>query len=138
MDKDLLELEAIADDKSQEVPSNLGVETLIDRMEKAEEVLSFIGDAPSSLPHTGRKLILRVSGLAASFALVASIGLAWHERPPKDTFDDPALAYAELEDTFAMIGKSLAMGSAAMDEAESKMSRPIKAFERMFNPSVEE
>ena len=44
-----------------------------------------------------RRNLLWLSGAAASIVLVVALALSLRPAPLKDTFDDPALAYAEVE-----------------------------------------
>ena len=48
-------------------------------------------------PRVIRRRVLWLAGAAASLVIIASIGLYLRPKPLKDTFDDPALAYAEVE-----------------------------------------
>lgn len=88
-------LEDISQDKSIEVPSGLRA-----RLEK-------------SLP-SGKKdrKYLWIAALAASAALVFTIGVNYYDmhRLPKDSFTDPALAYAQLEKTFNHISDRINVG----------------------------
>lgn len=134
----LRDLEAIADE-ARPVPSDLRLEALIDNLEMAGEILcndeGSLLDAAAGKP---RRLVLRIAGIAASLALVAGAALAWNERPPKDTFDDPALAYAEVEAAFAKIGRSLSVGMEAMYESGERFVRPVKAARRIADIGNEE
>ena len=44
-----------------------------------------------------RSRLFWLSGIAASVVLVVALALNFRPSPLKDTFDDPALAYAEVE-----------------------------------------
>lgn len=44
-----------------------------------------------------RSRLFWLSGIAASVVLVVALALSFRPTPLKDTFDDPALAYAEVE-----------------------------------------
>lgn len=89
----------------------------IDEIEKISlcELLNVAGDERIAVPTelkasmhrsvfpagAGRTWIL--GGIAAAAALLIGVGLAVRNSGPKDTFDDPYLAYAELEKAFGMI-----------------------------------
>ena len=66
--------------------------------------------------------IVRYAAAAASVAVMAGAGLGVAQRygQPKDTFDDPYLAYAELEKAFdkisAGINKSMDMANSVISE----------------------
>ena len=46
---------------------------------------------------SSRHRILWLAGAAASLVVIASLGLSLRPKPLKDTFDDPVVAYAEVE-----------------------------------------
>ena len=74
------DLERISLDGSVEVPEGL-----------EEKILSSVHE------ERVRGRFLWLTGIAASLILVASIALSLRPTPLKDTFDDPVLAYAEVE-----------------------------------------
>lgn len=56
-----------------------------------------------------RKRLFTISGVAA--VVVLALGLTLHKKDePKDTFDDPYLAYAELEKAFEMVSEGMQKG----------------------------
>ena len=56
-----------------------------------------------------RKRLFTIAGVAA--VVVLAVGLSLHKKDePKDTFDDPYLAYAELERAFAMVSEGMQKG----------------------------
>ena len=61
------------------------------------------------------------AGIAAAVALV-TIGLT-HEPAPKDTFDDPYLAYAEVEKAFAKISGTVAYGADKIARSEETLDK---------------
>ena len=67
----------------------------------------------------------------ASVALVAGIGfgIARWQNEPKDTFDDPYLAYAELEKAFARMSGEIQKGLAMAEESEAAMDKVTSIFE---------
>ena len=74
---------------------------------------------------------VRWIGAAAAVTLLAGTALGivnWQNRP-KDTFDDPYLAYAELEKAFATMSDSLQKGLAMADKSEDIIDRTINVFE---------
>ncbi len=48
-------------------------------------------------PVAFRRRLFWLSGIAASIVLVVALALNFRPSPLKDTFDDPAMAYAEVE-----------------------------------------
>lgn len=77
----LEDLERISLDTSVKVP-----EGLEDRVKASVQERS-----------DSRHRILWLSGAAASLVIIASLGLSLRPKPLKDTFDDPVVAYAEVE-----------------------------------------
>ena len=91
--------------------------TPIDEIEQISlnELLEVAGDERIAVPSdlrvsvrrsvfpegAGRKWVL--GGIAAAAALLIGVGFAIRNSGPKDTFDDPYLAYADLEMAFGMI-----------------------------------
>ena len=57
-----------------------------------------------------RKRILTLSGVAAIVVLAVGLSLFKTDREPVDTFDDPYLAYAELERALAMVSEGMQKG----------------------------
>ena len=88
-------LESISEDLSIDVPSGIR-----ERLEK-------------SLPSGRReKKYLWIAGVAAAAAAILALGINYNQihRQPKDTFSDPALAYAQLEKTFNHISDKINVG----------------------------
>ena len=63
--------------------------------------------------------------IAASVAVVAGIGLgAWlHTPQPKDTFSDPYLAYAAVEQAFSRMGSTVSQSASLINEQESRIDQ---------------
>ena len=59
---------------------------------------------------------------AAAAAVLVGIGLT-REPEPKDTFDDPYLAYAEVEKVFAKISGTVAYGAEKISESEQTIDK---------------
>ena len=57
-----------------------------------------------------RKRILTLSGAAAIVVLAVGLSLFKKDSEPVDTFDDPYLAYAELERALAMVSEGMQKG----------------------------
>jgi len=62
------------------------------------------------------------AGIAAAVAVLVTIGLT-HEPAPKDTFDDPYLAYAEVEKAFAKISGTVAYGAEKISQSEQTLDK---------------
>ena len=113
----LEELEAISNDAT--LPAgNAGANEIIAKLELAEEAKS----------GSSRKVYVSwISGIAASFILMLGIGLALQQsRAPKDTFDDPMLAYAQVQEVFRQIGSGVQQGRDAVAESEQMISNEME------------
>ena len=72
-----------------------------------------------------QKTALRAVAAAAMIALVA--GIAWKGSvTPKDTFDDPMLAYAEVEKALGRIAEKMQYGTEVVAESRDQMEKPLK------------
>lgn len=80
--------------------------------------------------HARRSRTVRFVSMAASVAVLAGIGLgiARWQSEPKDTFDDPYLAYAELEKAFARMSEGVQKGLAMAEESEAALDKAILTF----------
>lgn len=108
----LEELEAISNDTT--LPAgDAGAKELIGKLELAHEARG----------GSSRKIYVSwITGIAATFILMLGIGLALENRSPKDTFDDPALAYAQVQEVFRMIGSGVQQGRDAVAESGEMIS----------------
>ena len=62
------------------------------------------------------------TGVAAAIAVLLAVGLTWNPEP-KDTFDDPYLAYAEVERVFSKISGTVAYGADKISESEATLDK---------------
>lgn len=113
--EDLLE---IADDKTVEVPSDLCED--VHSVCLAEEIAGEI--APSG---HGKSRIIPFAVPASIVAAAASLALfvTLYNPEPKDTFDDPVLAYAELERALSLIGKTASDGLSLYSTSVDKIGQ---------------
>jgi len=118
------ELEAISNDTTLPAGS-AGAKELIAKLDIAQEVKG----RPSR-----RLYVSWISGIAATFILMLGIGIALQNRGPKDTFDDPELAYAQVQEVFSRIGAGVQQGKDAVDESgqliTSEMEKTINKLTR--------
>ena len=64
------------------------------------------------------------AGIAAAAVALVAVGIALTRNPePKDTFDDPYLAYAEVEKVFAKISGTVAYGAEKVNESEQTLDK---------------
>lgn len=108
----LEQLEAIAGDTSIEVPSDLDKD--IQDVLQAESVYADSTEHSRKIPYG---VIGTLGAAAASAAIILSVG-----SQPKDTYDDPALAYAKMQETFNLINskstKAIGLASASLDKMD--------------------
>ena len=119
------ELERIAADESVEVPAELEGRV---RDTLTSAVLAGGGtQCKRSVRPAARAFVSAVlAGAAAALAVVLAINM----QEPKDTFDDPAQAYAQLEETFKYISDKMSQGFGTADEALQVMNRPAEMIEK--------
>lgn len=61
--------------------------------------------------------------VAASVAILLGVGLWAFPKPPKDTFDDPYLAYAAAEKALLRVGDAIALGASKVEEADVQFEK---------------
>ncbi len=111
------DLERISVDESIPVPEELSgrVQAAVGRKET---------DALKPTRASARKYGASVFAVAAAISLFA-LGAVFlnRERTPKDTFDDPYLAYAEVEKAFAKITGTVSYGASKIAESETTLDK---------------
>ena len=119
----LEELIAVSSDEAIAVPEGFAERT--GRQVEAQKV------AKDLAKDADRTRTVRRIGAAAAVTLLAgtALGIANWQNRPKDTFDDPYLAYAELEKAFATMSDSLQKGLAMANKSEDIIDRTINVFE---------
>lgn len=128
------ELADIADDESVKVPESLGVE-----VKSTLDMLSFMESLSSDnefdelLRKRRQKRIFNVASLAASLALLVGVGFGVNSymSRPKDTFTDPDMAYAELEQAFKLISLKVEKGADIARNAEVVMDKTNEILENI-------
>lgn len=84
-------------------------------------------DASIQVPEEFRVRLPRRSraawAVAASVAVLLGAGLWAMPKPPKDTFDDPYLAYAALEQALGRMGDAIALGARKVEAAEVEFDK---------------
>lgn len=119
---DILKLKAIAEDKSVTVP-----EGMMDRIAADLDALAFLEEKPVKKT----RFITVATSVAASLALLVGIGLGIKSRTPEDTFTDPYLAYAQLEETFALISSKMDKGLSMAQGAETVLVKTNEIIEKI-------
>lgn len=115
-DMSIKELEAIAGDKSIAVPESLSAD-----ISATLNALELVGNGAGRHP----RILLTACSIAASIALLvfAGMGVAGSSPRPKDTFDDPYMAYAQLEKAFDLISTKM------QDIGEASLSGSDRSFD---------
>ena len=104
----LEELESISLDESIPVPSGL------------EERIG-LPDGKGN-----RRLVFRLVGIAASLALILTLALTLRPKPLKDTFSDPALAYAEVEKALLKVSGGVETGVNSVVKSGEILRKPAE------------
>ncbi len=119
-------LEAIARDSSIEVP-----ESVAGRIHSTVAAGQF-GEESVSKTETGQPRLRRYLPYAAAAAVAACLAIPvfFHSQQPKDTFEDPLMAYAELERTFSYISSKMDKGIEIASAAEPVIEKAGSVYGR--------
>ena len=71
---------------------------------------------------------MRATKIAATAASVVLLSIAGFSDDPKDTFTDPYLAYAQIEETLAMISEGMKKGIDMAQESEAIFVKSTEIF----------
>lgn len=100
--------------------------SLDERIPVPEELSGRVQEAVHTSSASRSKAVLRRAlpavGIAAALAVVAAIGLTRNPEPA-DTFDDPYLAYAQVEAVFAKISGTVAYGAGKLEDTENRIDK---------------
>ena len=105
------DLERISLDESIPVPEELSG--------KVQEALA---RADANARTRRLRWILPSTGIAAAAAILLAVGLTRNPEP-KDTCDDPYLAYAEVEKVFTKISGTVAYGAEKVSQSEQTLDK---------------
>ena len=124
-------------DNNIEIPSDLEscIESLLDGMDASTRILTEKQLGLRGPQAERRARIARIKRSIYSISAAASIVLAgWlgyglvQNSAPQDTFDDPQLAYAEVERVLASISGNLRPSVEGMDKAESIIGKQQEIY----------
>ena len=120
------QLEAVSMDESITVPDGFAA-----RMkENADAAVTAGLLTGNESEDQGRRKVVRYVAAAASVVIMAGVGYGiaqWHSQP-KDTFDDPYLAYAEVEKAFEKISSSINRSLEMAGETEQVIEKATSVF----------
>ncbi len=117
----LEQLEAVSMDESIAVPDGFTA-----RMKENVDAAVTVGLlTENESGERNRRTIVRYAAVAASVAVMvgAGYGIAQWQNQPKDTFDDPYLAYAEVEKALARMSDTINAGLAIAEDSEETVDR---------------
>ena len=109
-----------------EVPQGLEhrIAEQVGQAARSQEILE-----PGSV-RNARHVWLSVAGTAAAVAVIAGVALQSGRPKLKDTYDDPALAYAEVEKALLRSSEKMQYGTDVLSDSQDKMEKPLKMLER--------
>jgi len=131
--KTIEELERLSWEELDQAASREGIkspEGLEGRL-KATLAAQALSETPSA--SKPRFLPQAAWAMAAALAFLLLIPVL-HSREPKDTFDDPYLAYAEVEKTFRSISDKMARGVSLAKEVQPTVDKPLSILEKINEP----
>ena len=127
-----LDLERIASDESIKVPATLKRDIAITAraLEMASKEEEETVEEVKPAAHTRyRKILKIISYPAAAIAVITiGMGLSFQDSIPKDTFNDPMMAYAQMEQVFGFISEKMNAGRDIADAAEPVIDKTINAL----------
>ena len=130
----MLDLDRIASDESIKVPATLKHDIAVTA--RALEMASKEEDEPNekTVSHRRYRKILRIISYPAAAVAIITIGMRLSFQDslttPKDTFDDPMMAYVQMEQVFGFISEKMNTGIDIADAAEPVIDKTINALIR--------
>ena len=128
----MLDLDRIASDESIKVPSSLKHDIAVTA--RALEMSSKEDDEAreAHTPHRRYRKILRLISYPAAAVAIVTIGMKLSFQDsiptPKDTFEDPRMAYLQMEQVFGYISEKMNTGMEIADAAEPVIDKTINAL----------
>ncbi len=125
----LEELLEVSSDENVKVPEGF-VERIEDGLETLRTIEALTEEETSTAVKMNpfRRRVITFIGAAAAVAILAGFGFGLIENEPEDTFDDPRLAYAELEKAFATISGGISKGVAMAEDTERIIEKTTEIF----------
>ena len=128
----ILDLERIASDKSIKVPASLKHDIAVtaralEMASKEEEEVK-----ETHVTHRRYRKILRMISYPAAAIAIITIGMRLSFQDsiptPKDTFEDPMMAYIQMEQVLGFISEKMNTGMDIADAAEPVIDKTINAL----------
>ena len=128
----MLDLDRIASDKSIKVPATLKHDIAVTAraLEMASKEEEEVKETRISRKRY-RKILRMISYPAVAVAIITiGMRLSFQDSipTPKDTFDDPMLAYVQMEQVFGFISEKMNTGMDIADAAEPVIDKTINAL----------
>lgn len=127
----LEELEAAAMEENVEVPQGLA-----GRIQERILAAELVKEPPVGKPQIQRKRILQFSGIAAAAVVVFALVLlkpGMQKDTLQDTFEDPYLAYAQVEKAFAEISSKMSLGVEMVAQAKPLAEKPMEILNNVVD-----
>ena len=98
-------------------------------MRQEEEVQVLSGD---TTPHRHQmKIGMTVAGLAAGFLLLFAVhSLTDYYMRPADTFSDPQLAYAQVEEILGLISEKMTPAAEGLARVDARIQDQVELFNK--------
>lgn len=130
--KRLEDLEMMEPEQLEEAALREDIKVPADLEERIKASLAAASIAKETQPQKKTVRWFPYTALAAAAAVAALLVLPRLGEPElKDTFDDPYLAYAQLEEAFQTISDKMSNGVNEAQEANSTMGRPIEIMNKI-------
>lgn len=121
-------LEGIASDESVRIPDSL--EDAVKATVMASAIAESVAGERKKSSSIWKNAIYAGSVVAAACLLAMFFVFP---QDPKDTFDDPRMAYAELERTFSYISSKMDKGLEIASDAEPVLEKAVSVFKENDN-----
>lgn len=118
--KNIKDIEKLGLEELREVAANSSIPVPEGLKSRMEQVI----DAQTAIPSVHSRVLTGV--LLAAAACMAMFFFLWHsqQKPLADTFNDPYLAYAEVQKTFTRISAKMSPASDKALEAKALIEKP--------------
>lgn len=117
------ELEKVSLDDGVRMPQGFG--------ERLEGGIAGLASAGEGGKKVRRLRTAALSFAGAAFSAVLVLFAIGRTGAPEDSFDDPRLAYAEVQKSFSLISEKLGKGTELVLEAAPAMNRPKEIIDKL-------